>query len=475
MNTSSFLRFTMISVVILTLSSVVGAQCETWIDHPKQDEAEGAHSIYRQALKNDNFSLAEENWRVAYQIAPAADGRRDYHFTDGVKIYKWLAEQTDDEKLKKAYRDSALMMFDGAAECYRQQKISVSKCAGDQECYDRKVGFILGRKAYEMYYTFNMPRDKIYENLKQSVELAGNASEYIIYEPMGAALTALFQRDEIDAVEVRTQHALLKQIAAHNIANKPRYKDYYESALKRLDRQINKVEDEVYDCDYFVDKLTPQLEEYPDSGALLREVYETLLDKDCDTSMQVMQDLQVKYDAYMLKYRDKVRRELAKSNPNIAAKLFYDEGKFEKALQKYEEAIATTDDEDKMAEYYFSMASIQGRKLKRYSDARSSALKAAQYRSNWGRPYLLIGDLYASAKCGDSWNQRLSILAAIDKYRYARNIDPEVESTANRRIANYRNSKPIESEGFMRGLKEGDEVEVGCWIGETVKIRFSEN
>jgi hypothetical protein len=83
--------------------------------------------------------------------------------------------------------------------------------------------------------------------------------------------------------------------------------------------------------------------------------------------------------------------------------------------------------------------------------------------------------LYASTKCGDSWDQRLSILAAIDKYRYARNIDPEVRSTADRRIANYRSSRPIESEGFMRGLKKGDEVEVGCWIGETVRLRFSED
>jgi len=475
MKASSHIRSTIISVFILALSFAVSAQCETWNDHPKQDEAEGAHSIYRQALKNDNFSLAEENWRIAYQIAPAADGRRDYHFTDGVKIYKWLAEQTDDKTLKKAYRDSALMMFDYAAECYRQQAITVSKCAGDQECYDRKAGYILGRKAYEMYYTFNMSREKIYKNLKESVELAGNASEYIIFDPMGAALAALFQRDKIDATEVRTQHALLKQIAAHNIANNPRYKDYYESGLNRLNHQIDKIEDDVYDCEYFVDKLTPQLEEYPDSGALVKEVYETLLEKDCDTSMQVMHELQPAYDAYMIEYRDRVRRELAKTNPNIAAKLFYDEGEYQKALDKYEEAIAMTDEEEEKAEYYFSMASIQGRKLKRYSDARSSALKAAQYKSDWGRPYLLIGDLYASTKCGDSWDQRLSILAAIDKYRYARNIDPEVRSTADRRIANYRSSRPIESEGFMRGLKKGDEVEVGCWIGETVRLRFSED
>jgi tetratricopeptide (TPR) repeat protein len=157
----------------------------------------------------------------------------------------------------------------------------------------------------------------------------------------------------------------------------------------------------------------------------------------------------------------------------MAARLLYEEGKYREALDKYQEAVDETEEADKLADYYFSMASILGRKLKRYSDARSKALKAAQYRSEWGQPYLLIGDLYASAKCGNSWNQRLSILAALDKYQYARSIDPGSKSAADRRISNYRNSKPLETEGFMRGLNEGDKVKVGCWIGETVSLRFS--
>lgn len=467
------LPFFVISLLALPfLYSSVSAQCETWTGHPKQDEAEGAHSIYRQAIKNENYKLALENWRVAYDIAPAADGRRDYHFTDGAKLYKWLYQQTDDATLKKSYADSAMMMFDGAAQCYKNQSINLSKCS-DQACYDRKVGYIYGRKVYEMYYTFNMPRDKIYKNAKKSLKLAENDTEYIVFEPMAAAMVASYQRDQISAREVRKQHALLKQIAADHIANDETYGQYYDQAITSVNRKITEIEDEVYDCDYFLDKLLPQLEEYPDSASLIKEVYETLLDRGCDTSRQEMQELKEPYETYMKEYRQMVRRELAKTNPGMAARILYEEGKYQEALNKYQEAVDETEEADKLADYYFSMASILGRKLKRYSDARSKALKAAQYRSEWGQPYLLIGDMYASAKCGDAWNQRLSILAALDKYQYARSIDPGSKSAADRRISNYRNSKPLETEGFMRGLNEGDKVNVGCWIGETVRLRFS--
>ena len=73
---------------------------------------------------------------------------------------------------------------------------------------------------------------------------------------------------------------------------------------------------------------------------------------------------------------------------------------------------------------------------------------------------------------GDDWNQRLAIIAAIDKYQYARSIDSEVAGDANERISKYQSSLPDLSEGHMRGVKEGAKETVGCWIGETVKVRF---
>jgi len=145
-----------------------------------------------------------------------------------------------------------------------------------------------------------------------------------------------------------------------------------------------------------------------------------------------------------------------------------------KAIEKYEEAIGASADANRKADYKFRIASIQGRKLKQFSKARATAREAANMRSNWGRPYMLIGDLYAMSarRCGDDWSQRLAVLAALEKYNYAKSIDSSVESEASRRISKYNSARPEQSEGFMRNLKAGDKATCKCWIGESVTVKF---
>jgi len=131
-------------------------------------------------------------------------------------------------------------------------------------------------------------------------------------------------------------------------------------------------------------------------------------------------------------------------------------------------------DQSKKAGYQFSIASIQGRKLKQYSKARTSARAAAKMRSGWGDPYMLIGDLYATSasRCGDDWNQRLAVLAAIEMYGRAKSVDPGVAADASKKIGRYLSARPTQEEGFMRGVKSGNTAKVGCWIGETVTVKF---
>ena len=73
----------------------------------------------------------------------------------------------------------------------------------------------------------------------------------------------------------------------------------------------------------------------------------------------------------------------------------------------------------------------------------------------------------ASARnCGDDWNQRLAIIAAIDKYNYAKSIDPEVASEASERVRKYNASLPDKSEGHMRSVKKGaKETPLVLWLG----------
>lgn len=469
------ISLSIVCMFMLATYQQVNAQCETWNDHPRKDEGESAHSIYRQALKSENYKLAFENWRTAYNIAPAADGRRDFHFMDGVKLYKWKHENAEGTEQKKAYLDSIMMLYDQAANCYQQQAIYVKRCQGQQSCYDAKAGYVLGRKAYDMYYTFNMPRKQIFETLDRSIELAGNHSEYIIFDPMAVSVVDLFEKGEITAEEVRRIHQDLRQIAEYNIENNERYKEYYEQSLRSVNNKIKAIENQVYDCQYFMDELLPEYRANPENDTILERVYTKLVQADCDSSLPIMQELEEKYQVFIEEYNQKVQEELAAKNPAYAAKLLYDMGDYAESVKKYDLALEQTDDVEERADIYFRQASILGRKLKKYSQARSKALKAAELKKDWGRPYILLGDLYASSNCGDAWDKRLAILAALDKYAYAKSIDPSVAEEANNRMATFSGSKPLQQEGFMRGLKEGETVKVDCWINETVKLRFSKS
>lgn len=448
-------------------------QCETWNNNPKKDKAEGAHSIYRQALKTDNYKMAFENWQVAYNIAPAADGKRDFHYMDGIKLYKWKFDNTEDKAKQQVYRDSIMLLYDQAAECYQQQAIDLQKCNGQQSCYDAKAGYVLGRKAYDMYYTYNMPRKEIYNTVKKSIELAGNESEYIVFDPMAASIVYLYEKEQITADEARNAHQSIIKIGEYNIENNERYSEYYDQSLTSVSNKVSAIENALYDCQYFIDNLLPEYRANPENDTILERVFVKLTQKGCDSTLPVMQELKAKYTTYIEEYNRTIQKELAEKNPAYAAKLLYDEGKYDDAILKYKEALVNEDATEKQADIYFRMASILGRKLNQYSQARNYARKAAELNPGWGRPYLLIGDLYASSDCGDSWNKRLAILAALDKYAYAKSIDPEVAQEANRRMATYSGSKPLQQDAFMRGKSEGDRVKVGCWIGETVSLRFS--
>ena len=158
---------------MLTLSINLSAQCDNWEGSAQKGEAEDAHTIYRQALKTKDYQMAFENWEKAYSIAPAADGKRDFHYTDGIKLYlnRWKNE-TDAAK-KKEYIDRILKLQEEAVNCLSSGGITL-KCHGQKDCYTKRIGYLQGRLAYDMFYILNTPYSKTIEQLSGAVENSGD-------------------------------------------------------------------------------------------------------------------------------------------------------------------------------------------------------------------------------------------------------------------------------------------------------------
>jgi tetratricopeptide (TPR) repeat protein len=450
------------------------SQCATWNGSPRIDDAKNAHSIYRQAMKINDFKLAFDNWQIAYDIAPAADGKRDYHFIDGAALYKQKFEQATDAAKKAEFVEKAMALYDQAIECYQSGAIPVKCNSGD--CVKQKVGYLEGRKAFDMFYTFNTPYSKTLAALKAAVEHSGNATEYIVLAPYAQVVVHQFTNDLMDKETARAVHTQLNEIADHNIANNAKFGTYYDQAKASMNGSFAYIERQIFDCGYFVEKLRPDYEADPDNMENIKNIVAILKGQGCEPGEPFYDELDAKWKEYAAEENARIQAEFEANNPNIMAKKLYDEGDFAGAEAKYLEAIEQEADNEKKASYLFSLASIQFRKMDKYTAARKTALDAAAAKPNWGRPYMLIGDMYgrSARSCGDSWNQRLAILAAMDKYSYAKSIDPEVAEEANERLSRYRESMPSQDEGFMRGIKSGQTVQIeGCWIGETVRVRYN--
>ncbi|MBK9254730.1 MAG: tetratricopeptide repeat protein [Saprospiraceae bacterium] len=464
-----FLSF--LSIVLLFANQSV-SQCGTWIGLPNQSDAENAHSIYRQAMKMNDFAIAFENWQTAYKLAPSADGKRDYHFMDGVELYKQKLATTTDDKEKEEFGNIIIRLYDEAITCYKSNTIALKSTSPD--ALDKKIGYLYGRKAYDMFYFINSSYNETMEALDNSIKYAGMDAEYIIFDPYAKIIVWEFKGGRMNkekAVEIYKQ---LNEIAEYNISNNETYSEGYQQSKAAMDYSFIEIEKEIFDCEFFKEKLLPDYEENSDDPVVLQRVLTTLLAQGCDISDPVISKLNEEWKKYATEENARLRAEYESNNPAAAAKSAYDEGKYNEAISKYNQAIKEESDGEKKATYLFAIASIQFRKLNLYSNARSTAYEAAKFRPNWGRPYMLIGDMYAKTarSCGDAWNQRLAILAALDKYSYAKSLDGSVASEANERIGAYSGSLPEKADGFMRGVSEGQSATVGCWIGENVKLRF---
>ena len=461
-------------LMMIALSINLSAQCGTWEESAKKGEAEDAHTIYRQALKTNDYAMAYENWEKAYAIAPAADGKRDFHYTDGIKLYinRWKSE-TDAAK-KTEYIDMILKLQGEAVECLKSGGITL-KCDGNADCYTKRIGYLQGRLAYDMYYTLNTVYTKTIKQLEGAVENSGNNVEYIVFAPYANIVVHNFEKKLMTKEEARAIYENLNAIADHNIAKGNNLSASYQQAKESMNSTFSKIERDIFDCEFFKTKLRPDYDADPDNLDVIKQTLAVLKGQGCAPGDPFYDELDIKWKKYAAAENARILDDHQKNNPNLMAKKLYDEGDFKGAADKYQEAVDAEADPLKKAGYLFSLASIEFRKLKQYSTARGTARKAAKLRPGWGRPYMLIGDMYGSTarNCGDSWNQRLAILAAMDKYNYAKSIDPEQAEDANSRLSKYRASMPDKNDGFMRSVKAGQSAKVGCWIGETVKVRFS--
>lgn len=197
------------------------------------------------------------------------------------------------------------------------------------------------------------------------------------------------------------------------------------------------------------------------------------------TSFRKIDDIQNSNDGTKnIVYADAVEKlSKAKPDPQSAismARLFVKKNNIAKAIEHYKEAINTEKDKHEKAIYCYELALVIYEQ-KDYSSVRNYARQAISLNPKWGKPYMLIGKIYAaSAKLiGESdLQQRLVYCLAVDQFIEAKAIDPDVTAEANKDIIQYSQYFPGKEDASFENIKAGSNYKVGGWINEITTVRL---
>jgi hypothetical protein len=392
-------------------------------------------SDYKSETVNDVIAP----WRWVFLNCPKGTQNT---YIDGVKIVSYLIDNAKDPALKDKYIDTLMMVYD--------QRIT----------YFGKEGYVLGRKGVDLFTYRPTDTEKIYKDLKKSVELEGdNSAGPVLVWYMNAAVN-MAKEGKADSVVIFETYDIASEIIDHNIKKNetvPEEKKNWEI----IQGNIELILEPFASCPDLVSIYRKKFTETPDDVELLKKINNILDEKKCQNDPLYFETTKRLYEL-----------EPSPASAYMIGKMLLNEGKYSEAIDYLKEAEKMGDTSALQKSYkYISQAY---RALNNFPSSRTYALKSAALNPHDGDPYLVIGDLYAeSAKdCGDNeLTQRVAYWVAVDKYYKAKQVDPELADEADKRINAYSVYFPTASTIFFYNLKEGDTYKVECWINEETKIR----
>ncbi len=409
--------------------------------------------LYRDFLKAGDWDQAYDYWKQVFAVAPAADGRRNTIFADGIRFFEHFISQTTDSLQKEQYIDKIFELYDGIDSCY----------------YDG--GFATARKAFDLYYKYpqRSTKEETFRMFEDAIRLDSNSMRDFIINPFVALMVDLHEAEKVTNEQAKKYDEIVRKSLAKGLAECKgtecdRWKIVQEYAPLRL--EYFETVKGFYDCTYYKNKYYKEFEENPDDCDVIRNVYSYLRWAGCA-------DDDPKLLAVIRKGNELcVEREVG---PAALAYECLRNADYRCAIDGFVKAASETTDPVQKGNHLLTAGKIYYTHLKNFSRSRQMFQQAAEARSGWGEPYLWIGRLYASSGplCGPGrgWDSQVVVWPAVDKWEYAKRIDPSSAREANKWISQYEQYMPDRSEIFSRLLKEGDSFFVGCWIQERTTVR----
>lgn len=396
-------------------------------------------SVYREFVKQKNYADAVTPWRWAYLNCPKSTKNI---YVDGSKIFKHLIKNAKGNKsLQFALVDSLMMMYDQRMTLFGQD------------------GYVLGLKGGDMLRLQPENLEDAFVMLQQSVQMQGSKSKATALAAYFQAASKKFEAGTFTNSDVLEVYSIVADHIYYNINKGGKSQKFYSQAAEKVEKLFIPFAT----CEDLVAMFDAKYAETPDDLGLLKRITKVLDKKDCT-------DASVYFTAAAKLHEIEPTAFSAYSMGNLSLK----KNKSSDAIVYYKQALDISEADEEKANYYYGLSGAYF-KAGSLQTARSNAYMALELKPSWGKPMILIGDIYAAASkdCGsNAYEQGMVFSAAIDKFIQAKKIDISVVNAANKKIATYSKYLPSKEDAFFSGAEEGSVFQVGCWINESTKVRL---
>lgn len=407
-------------------------------------------SLYREYYKQKNLDDALPGWRAAFAMCPGAT--KNIVINGPSIIEHQIKKNEDNAEAKKAYIDTLMMIYDKRIELYADDK-----------------GYTLGRKGMDMYEYATEDYTDAYNTLKESMEIDKLETDPYVLMRLYLAGMKRLKAEQVELEDLYDLYDKVSEILDAQTAKLPADATPDNNTDMKKISQSKGVIDQNFEAiakeEQYVALMEPKIDAAPDDVQLLEKVVVMMTKRKWTNN-----------DFYL-----KAAELLYKKNPSATAAYglyegYAKKGKDADAAKFLEESVKLEQDVKEKAERMLKLAKVFGSQ-KNYSKARSTAQEAAGLKPGWGEPYIYIGDLYlgTTGTCGDNaCNQKYGVWAAEDMFARAKSVDASVAEEASGKIASCKKYYPSTKDCFFYGLKAGDTVTVGGWIGVETTARLAD-
>jgi len=407
-----------------------------------------AYSIYYENYRGDSYEGAIRFGRWIWKGMPEKiEGypRFDLKRQIGrlVTSYSKVAEKKQDPSLKEAYVDTALMIFDKGFERFDDEETRYDWYIKRGRLYQTHSSVLdnASVNAAENYASAFKINPKDFTNYGQSYYIKILLQEY----------TGAGKKDEALAIMKQAE-----QYASEDL------KSFFNEQRQKL---FDSPEEQIT-------FLEGRLEENPESEEILNELRNLYQDQE------------------MMKKASELSDRLYEVNPNYkntmaVANDAISNANYNNAVKYLKEAMDKASGDQQRAEIAMkiSNAYLNSEQLQQ---AREFANQAADYDSDWGKPYIQIADVYAQAVSQCTSDRKMDrkdkvvYWLVLDYLDQAKSIDPNTANEVERKYKPYSDVTPTTEEKFFwePPLEKGDEFTIDSslrecygWINETTTVR----